>query len=143
MKIKVNKNDLVKEKSVIFNKTRTEKSRFYLIFDRIEGDCAVGKTFPEKSKRQREEIIRLEDTGSKVSLLSFRKYSDEFIVTKKIGRLNKFLCSKKMNRSFSRSLNQADFFKTYEEAEVFASKYKGKVIDHKKAVKFHNGNRCN
>lgn len=69
MSISVKKENLIKGKSVIFDKTRTRKSRFYLIFDRIENDQLIGKTFPRKTSNQREELIPLKDAGSILSLI--------------------------------------------------------------------------
>lgn len=145
MKLKIEKEDLTKNKSVIFNRKLSRKSRFFLIFDRIEGDYAIGKTIPRKSSHQREERIYLKDIGSERSLIDINDYSyhNKFFVVKKDQRLNKFLCSKKMNRSFSRSLDQAECFDLYEEALIEADLHNAKVISHKKAVNYHNGNKGN
>tara|TARA_Y100000034_G_scaffold136937_2_gene217367 strand:- start:7600 stop:8031 length:432 start_codon:yes stop_codon:yes gene_type:complete len=135
---------LIPGKSIIYDKRASSKSRFYLVFDRIEGEKAVGKTFPRKSKKRREEFIDLNDLDSKETLLKEEKgYEEKLIVTRKVGRLNKFLCSKEMNRSYSRSLDQAEFFDHYIEALSLAEEHGGIVIKYQKALNYHKGNKCN
>lgn len=130
---------LVSGKSVIYSKNNTRKSRFYLIFDRIENGYAVGKTFPRKAKKQREEKINLDSVRTHMSVLSLVDYSQKFIVTKRMGN-HRFLCSKNMNNCFSKSLNQAQLFDSKEEALSFSQKFGGKVVSHQKALNLQQAN---